>query len=137
MGADHTAGNMLGMYFAGALKPLEAEGQADASRAAQITMAALDSIGLCILAGGAVASAKGREAMVRMLGAKLGREMAPDTIVAMGTRILAAEHDFNRKAGFTANDDRLPRFFYEEPLPPHNTVFIVSDDDLDKAAKFT
>lgn len=136
MGADHTAGNLLGMYFAGALKPLEAEGQADASKAAQITMAALDSIGLCILAGGVVASTKGRDAMVRMLGAKLGREMASDTIAAMGTRILAAEHDFNRKAGFTASDDRLPRFFYEEPLPPHNKVFIVSDDDLDKAASF-
>ncbi|MBR9980410.1 MAG: aldehyde ferredoxin oxidoreductase [Desulfatitalea sp.] len=136
MGADHTAGNLLGLYLAGALKPLEPEGQADASRVAQITMAALDCIGLCILAGGVVASAKGREAMTRMLSAKLGQEMAPDAISAMGVRILQAEKGFNTKAGLTAKDDRLPRFFYEEPLPPHNTVFTVTDADLDKVYTF-
>lgn len=132
MGADHTAGNLLGLYLGGILKPLEPQGQAEASRAAQITMAALDCIGLCILAGGVVASSKGREAMLQMLGAKQGSVMAPDAITAMGARILKAEHEFNRKAGLTAKDDRLPRFFYEEPLPPHNTVFLVSDSDLDK-----
>lgn len=132
MGADHTAGNLLGLYLGGILQPLEPEGQAEASRAAQITMAALDCIGLCILAGGVVASAKGQEAMLKMLGAKLGTPMAPDAITAMGARILKAEREFNRNAGFTAKDDRLPRFFYEEPLPPHNKVFLVSDHDLDK-----
>jgi aldehyde:ferredoxin oxidoreductase len=132
MGADHTAGNLLGLYLGGILKPLEPEGQAEASRAAQITMAALDCIGLCILAGGVVASSKGREALLQMLGAKQGAAMSADAITAMGARILKAEHEFNRKAGLTAKDDRLPRFFYEEPLPPHNTVFLVSDSDLDK-----
>ena len=45
--------------------------------------------------------------------------------------MLKAELEFNRKAGLTKADDRLPRFFYEEPLPPHNTVVVVSDEEMD------
>jgi hypothetical protein len=30
----------------------------------------------------------------------------------------------------------LAKFFYEEPLPPHNKVFVVSDDDLDSIFDF-
>ena len=32
------------------------------------------------------------------------------------------EHEFNRRAGFTAADDELPAFFYQEPLSPTNHV---------------
>ncbi|MBP1733298.1 MAG: tungsten-containing aldehyde ferredoxin oxidoreductase, partial [Deltaproteobacteria bacterium] len=32
----------------------------------------------------------------------------------------------------TAAHDRLPRYFYRDPLPPHNVVFQVKDEDLDK-----
>ncbi|MGD9114932.1 MAG: aldehyde ferredoxin oxidoreductase N-terminal domain-containing protein, partial [Desulfobacterales bacterium] len=55
MGADHTAGNLVGQYLGGALNPLETEGQVEASRNAQIAMAALDCTGLCLLAGVALA----------------------------------------------------------------------------------
>ncbi len=41
-----------------------------------------------------------------------------------------------RITGFTAADDRLPDFFAEEPLPPHNTVFDVSHDELDTIFDF-
>jgi aldehyde:ferredoxin oxidoreductase len=41
------------------------------------------------------------------------------------------EREFNRRAGFTKEDDRLPRWMTEEGLPPHNTVFDVSEDVLD------
>jgi aldehyde:ferredoxin oxidoreductase len=44
--------------------------------------------------------------------------------------------EFNRRAGFTKADDRLPEFFYKEPLPPHNTVFSIDDDVLDAALAF-
>jgi len=46
--------------------------------------------------------------------------------------ILKNEREFNKRAGFTNKDDRLPEFFYKEPLPPHNSVFDVSDEELDK-----
>jgi aldehyde:ferredoxin oxidoreductase len=56
--------------------------------------------------------------------------------ISIGTRVLKAEREFNRKAGFTNQDDRLPRFFSEEPLPPHNTVFTISDEELDSTFDF-
>ena len=30
---------------------------------------------------------------------------------------LAMEWQFNKEAGFTEDDDELPQFFYDEPLP--------------------
>ncbi len=41
------------------------------------------------------------------------------------------ERKFNKQAGFTNKDDCLPKFFYKEPLPFHNTVFDITDEELD------
>jgi aldehyde:ferredoxin oxidoreductase len=57
--------------------------------------------------------------------------MTADDVAALGKKILTMERDFNKKAGFTALDDRLPRYFYNEKLPPHNGVFTVTDKELD------
>ena len=46
------------------------------------------------------------------------------------------ERDFNRRAGFTEADDRLPEFFKLEKLPPHNQVFDVPDEELDTVFNF-
>jgi aldehyde:ferredoxin oxidoreductase len=136
MGADHTAGNIIGEYMSKKLDPLKPEGQVEASRNAQIGMAAIDSLGLCILAGYGMTSPEGQKAFLKALSAKLGTTLEPDAIPKLGIRTLQAERDFNRKAGFTNKDDRLPEFFYKEPLPPHNTVFAVSDSDMDKTLPF-
>ncbi len=56
--------------------------------------------------------------------------------MAMGIRVLKVEREFNKKAGFTNKDDRLPKFFYEEPLPPHNTVVVISDEEMDSTFEF-
>ena len=45
--------------------------------------------------------------------------------------ILDWEREFNKKAGFTSEDDRLPAFFYEEKLSPNDHVFPISAEDLD------
>ena len=52
-----------------------------------------------------------------------------------GKEILKKEREFNKKAGFTNLDDRLPEFFKTEPLPPHNVVFDVPDEELDAVFK--
>ena len=57
--------------------------------------------------------------------------LTADDVTALGQRILKVERAFNAAAGFTAKDDRLPRFFQTEPLPPHNVVFDVPDAELD------
>ena len=136
MGADHTAGNLIGQYLSGSLKPLEAEGQVEASRNAQISMASLDCTGLCLLVGAVLADPKVNQAFLDMLSSKTGLSLGPEDMPALGRRVLKAERDFNRRAGFTKQDDRLARFFYEEPLPPHNKVFIISDEELDSTFDF-
>jgi aldehyde:ferredoxin oxidoreductase len=136
MGADHTAGNVVVEYVTGKLDPLKTEGQVAASRHHQIIMAVVDSIGLCVLASYALSTTEGGEAFIKAINAKLGADLELKSLTDMGTRILKAERAFNRKAGFTNKDDRLPRFFYEEPLPPHNTVVQISDEDMDKTFEF-
>ncbi len=136
MGADHTAGNLVGQYLGGDLDPLGREGQVDASRNTQIAMAALDCTGLCLFAGFPLATAEGGEAFLRAANAKMGTQLGPDDLPALGLRVLREEREFNRKAGFTNQDDRLPRFFYEEPLPPHDVTVRITEEDLDSTFDF-
>jgi len=137
MGADHTAGNLIGLCLQGKLDPMQAEGVVEISRNLQIAMAAFDCTGQCFMATVAAFDPEPGEAFRKVLSAKLGTELEPDDFPgAMGVRVLKAEREFNRKAGFTNQDDRLPKFFYEEPLPPHNTVFVIGDEELDSVFDF-
>ena len=132
MGADHTAGNVVGAYLEQKLDPLDPKGQVETSRFLQIAMAAFDCMGQCFMASVALLHPDGFGAFQELIEAKTGEQLEQDYFpFGMGTRILKAEKEFNRKAGFTEADDRLPRFFYEEPLPPHNKVFTISDEELD------
>ena len=130
MGADHTAGNLVGSYLAGMLDHGDSQAQVTASRQAQVGMAALDCTGMCLLAGGAVSGEAG-EAFYRMIAMRLGRPFDAQAYAALGRQVLKAEMEFNRKAGFTNTDDRLPGFFYEEKLSPNDHVFPISAEDLD------
>ena len=136
MGADHTAGNVIGEYVSGALDPLKPEGQVEASRNTQIAIAAVDCTGLCLLASFPLTTPEGGEAFLNVMNAKFGIQMSPDDIPAMGIRVLKEELEFNRKAGFTDKDDRLPEFFYNEPLPPHNKTILISDEEMDTTFNF-
>ncbi len=113
------------------------EGQVETSRFLQIAMAAFDTMGQCFMANVALLSPEGFEAFQKVIEAKLGSPLGPDGFPgALGVRVLKTEKEFNRRAGVTAEDDRLPRFFYEEPLPPHNTVFVISDEEIDSTFDF-
>ncbi|MBI5252511.1 MAG: aldehyde ferredoxin oxidoreductase [Desulfomonile tiedjei] len=136
MGADHTAGNVVGEYLEQKLDPLKAEGQVEASRNLQIGVAAVDCTGMCFMAAVALVSGEGGEAFLKAINAKLGSQLGPEDIPTLGIRVLKAERKFNKRAGFTEADDRLPQFFYQEPLPPHNTIFSVSDADIDRTLAF-
>jgi aldehyde:ferredoxin oxidoreductase len=136
MGADHTAGNVVGAYLTQQLDPLKKEGQVEISRNLQIATAAADCTGLCFMAVVALTTPEGGEAFLKVINAKFGTQLGPDDIPGMGIRVLKEEREFNRRAGFTNQDDRLPRFYYEEPLPPHNTVFAISDEEIDSTFDF-
>ena len=137
MGADHTAGNVIGLCLQGKLDPLQAEGVVEISRDLQIAIAAFDCTGHCFMATVAAFDPEPGEAFRKVLSAKLGTQLGPEDFPgAMGVRVLKAEREFNRKAGFTNQDDRLPKFFYEEPLPPHDRVFVISYEELDSTFDF-
>lgn len=140
MGADHTAGWVVDQNleaFGGTMDPLSADGQVEASRDAQIHMAAIDTVGLCDFAGaGGMTAEDGLQNLCKVVGARLGKAFSEDDWQALGVRVLRAEREFNRRAGFTNKDDRLSPMFYREPLPPHNKVVLISDEDMDTTFDF-
>jgi aldehyde:ferredoxin oxidoreductase len=139
MGADHTAGWVVDQNleaFGGTIDALGAEGQVEASRDTQIHMAAVDSIGLCDFAQSGLATPEGMENIFKMITAKSGKPFTEADWTDMGVRVIKAELGFNRNAGLTKEDDRLPEMFYKEPLAPHNVVVKVTPEMMDTTFDF-
>lgn len=140
MGADHTAGYAVTaniLKVGGYVNPLEPAGQVELSRNLQIATASVDSTGLCLFVAFAVLdNPEGLPTIVEMLNARYGLSLTTDDALALGANVLKVEREFNKKAGFTTADDRLPEFFATEELPPHNTKFDVKDEDLDEVYNF-
>jgi aldehyde:ferredoxin oxidoreductase len=135
-GADHTAGYAIAtniLKVGGDVDPLKTEGQIELSRNLQIATAAIDSTGMCLFIAFAILDQPETfQALLDMLGSFYGITMTGDDVVALGKKVLTAERDFNTRAGFTKHDDRLPRFFYTEPVAPHNLTFMMKDEELDE-----
>ncbi len=140
MGADHTAGyavtaNILSV--GGQVDPLSTSGQIELSRNLQVATAAVDTTGLCLFVAFAVLDIPDAlAAVVDMLNARYGLSLTLDDVPALGKKVLETELDFNRRAGFTPAHDRLPDFFTDEPLAPHNVTFDVPDAELDTVFKW-
>jgi aldehyde:ferredoxin oxidoreductase len=136
MGADHTAGYAVTaniLKVGGSVDPLKPEGQIALSRDLQIATAAIDSTGMCLFIAFALLDQPDTfQAMLDMINAFHGLNMTAEDVVALGKKILSMERDFNARAGFTAQHDRLPRFFKTEAIAPHNVTFDVKDEDLDQ-----
>jgi len=136
MGADHTAGYAVTsniMKVGGEVDPLGTEGQMHLSRDLQVATAAIDSTGMCLFIAFAVLDQSDTfQALIDMINAFYGLEMTADDVTELGKSILQTERDFNTRAGFTAMDDRLPRFFRRESFEPHQAVFDISDEELDR-----
>ncbi|HME43441.1 MAG TPA: aldehyde ferredoxin oxidoreductase C-terminal domain-containing protein [Syntrophorhabdales bacterium] len=136
MGADHTAGYAVAtniLKVGGYVDPLKPEGQIELSRNLQIATAAVDATGMCLFIAFAVLDQPETfQALIDMINAFYGLSLTAEDVAGLGKNILKMERDFNTRAGFTAAQDRLPRYFYTEPVAPHNVVFTVKDEDLDK-----
>ena len=135
MGADHTAGYAVAtniLNVGGSIDPLKKEGQVELSRNLQAATAAIDSAGLCIfVAFPALDIPECFLAIVDMLNARFGINLTADDVGALGLNILKTERAFNLAAGMTNKDDRLPEFFSEEPLPPHNVTWDFTGEEID------
>jgi len=139
MGADHTAGFVVESNleeFGGTLDRFSAEGQVEASRDAQIHMVLVDTVGICDFAQTGFGAPDGVGNVCKMVAAKSGKPFTEEDWINIGKQVLQIEVEFNRKAGFTKEQDRLPKMFYEEPLPPHNKVVVISDEEMDTAFNF-
>ena len=125
-GGDHTSG----LTVRAKIDHLDPKGQVAVSRAAQINMAGYDTLGACIFAGFGFSLAP---TLVRdFINARYDWGVGDDILQALGRQSLKLEREFNRLAGFTSAHDRLPEWMTREPLPPHNTVFDVPDEELDQ-----
>jgi aldehyde:ferredoxin oxidoreductase len=127
MGADHTAGNAFGSRAT--VNPLGIEGQRAESRKLQLGAAMLDYTGLCLFARPPVFSDP--QLMVDLINGRFGWGWTVQDLEQMNKTVLKLELEFNRRAGFTKADDRLPEYMLREPLPPHGVVFDVPDSELD------
>ena len=126
MGADHTAGNAFGSR--GKVNQLRAEGQVELSRELQIMAMVIDLLGLCLFARPPLVADPGlAAALLRELH---GWEVTPEDLQGLARSILELEREFNRRAGLGPETDRLPEYFYREPLPPHGVVFDIAPEAM-------
>jgi len=111
-GADHTTGNQPGY----ACKDKTTEELTDVSMESQVNCAAADSLGLCIF--GRSVSETNSQLIVDTINSAFGTDLEPSFVPKLGVEALKLEDQFNKAAGFTVEDDKLPAFFVDEPLPP-------------------
>jgi aldehyde:ferredoxin oxidoreductase len=137
-GADHTAGIVLPGSRNPKYDPDDATGQAPESRFMQQWMAAVDTLGFCMMIGMASIEEKQKRLdrnIINCLSAISGEEYEDSYLIDLGEAVLEIERRFNKAAGLTAKDDRLPKFFADEKLGPGQSTFDVSDEDLDSVHK--
>ncbi|HIP82363.1 MAG TPA: aldehyde ferredoxin oxidoreductase, partial [Desulfocapsa sulfexigens] len=116
----------------GTADPLSKEGMVELSRGLQIATAAIDSTGMCLfIAFAALDDGTCLPALIDMLNARFGIGLTADDVTNLGKSILKTEHAFNKAAGFTNLDDRLPEFFETEPIAPHNAVWDFTGEEID------
>lgn len=137
MGGDHTAGYAVAtniLKVGGDVDPLSREGQIELSKNLQIATAAIDSLGLCLFVAFAVLDTEDAvQCICDMVSANYGIEFTATDFINLGVNTLKDELEFNAKAGFTKFDDQLPRFFSEEKLEPHNSIWDYSVEELQAA----
>lgn len=125
-GADHTSG----LTIRARINHLDPKGQVEVSRKAQYNMAGYDTLGACVFAGNGFAAAP--ESIGDLLNAIYGWQVERGILQELGRTTIQLEREFNRKAGFTRHHDRLPEWMKEEPLPPHQAVFDVPEEEIDQ-----
>ena len=130
-GADHTCGQTI----RDKINHLLPEGQVEASRKKQIAMAGYDCIGACIFSAFGFAVAP-PETIRDFINARYGWGVDVSILQLLGKQTIEMELEFNRGAGFTKADDRLPEWMTREPVPPHNVVFDVPNEEMDNVYKW-
>jgi aldehyde:ferredoxin oxidoreductase len=126
-GADHTCGLTIRAKV-DHLNPTE--GQVEASITGQLNTAGFDTLGACMFSGFGFSTAP-PDTIRDLVKGQHGIDLGDTPLQTLGRTALKLEREFNKAAGFTTADDRLPEWMTQEPLPPTNAVFDVPEEDLD------
>ncbi len=120
-GADHTAG----MVTARGATPDTLVKQ---SRHEQLVMMAVDSVGVCQFTNALPGD------MASFISERFATEMSDEQLLDLSREAIETEREFNRRAGFDREDDRLPQWLLDEPLPLPDgpSVFDIEDAMLDE-----
>jgi aldehyde:ferredoxin oxidoreductase len=124
-GADHTAG----LTIRAKVDHLDPSVQVELSRNIQYNTAGYDSLGACVM--GSFGFALEPTIVPDLVNARYGWGVGPDYLRELGRQTILLEREFNRLAGFTEADDRIPEWMTEEALPPTGAVFDVPPEELD------
>lgn len=124
MGADHTAGLTMGRAF----DDCGRAAQAYVSNKLQIAMSFADSM-MCIFAFAHMVP--GIPLLADLMAALYGGEADITRVTGMGVKTLLTERAFNKMAGMTGAEDRLPDFFYQERSVATGSKFDINDYELE------
>ena len=119
MGADHTYGPMI-----------KTDDYIGASKDAQIMMAKIDCLGVCMFARAAIA--KHMDLLVDLVTAFHGWELDMNWLEDMALEAIRNEHKFNELAGFSKEDYRMPKAFTNRKIESTNQTFDINTDELDE-----
>jgi len=121
MGADHTAGLVINPEIGGEAAVL-------ASQESQIVNTLADSTGFCLFLQPAI------DEIRQFYAAFFGEEISNEFLADLGWQCLQDEWEFNRRAGFTSEDDDIVKCLREEGIGPDHTIkFDIPKDLLAKA----
>lgn len=124
-GGDHTAG----LTIRAKIDHQSIDGQAELSRKMQIFMAGFDTLGICAFSSSVFLSSP---SLVRdFLNARYAWCVSDDILQELGRETLKMEREYNKRAGFSSANDRLPEWLLNEPLPPTGAIFNIPDEELD------
>jgi aldehyde:ferredoxin oxidoreductase len=116
-GACHVRGYTIANEVLGVhekLDPLVTEGKAATVKIFQDLTALVDSSGLCLFV--TLTPGFGFDDLQAMIKGATGFDYTVNEVMVAGERIWNLEKLFNMKAGFTRDDDTLPKRLLEEPL---------------------
>ncbi len=123
MGADHTAGTAM-MPFADMMGKAMRSGM---SGRMQMGQAFTDCL-MCNFAFGITNSDP--TILPDLLNGAIGGNWDADKIAQAGRDIVNLEQDFNKAAGFTKKDNRLPDFFYTQVSQATGAIFDMTPEDM-------
>ncbi|MFN0148023.1 MAG: aldehyde ferredoxin oxidoreductase C-terminal domain-containing protein [Dehalococcoidia bacterium] len=120
-GADHTAGMVTA-------RGATTETLIKQSRHEQLVMMAIDSVGVCQFSNALPGD------MAVFVSNRFDIDWDDAAVLKMARQGIDAEREFNKRAGFGKDDDRLPAWLTTEalPLPDGPSVFDIAPEDLDR-----